>query len=124
MKRFLHKLFYYRKKIGLTLVLLVLMGWFVHAGNGGANFYDQAKIVKFYPNPATSFINFEFPNDSYKDYVLQIYSFTGKKMTEIPVSSNKLTVTLTNDYYRGLYVFRLSDKSGRLIEVNKFQVIR
>jgi hypothetical protein len=124
MNKFLHKLFYYRKKIGLTLVCLVMMGWFVYARNFDDSFTDQVKIVKFYPNPASSFINFEFPNELGKDYVLQIYSFAGKKMAEIPVSANKITVTLTNDYYRGLYVFRLTDRSGKLIEVNKFQVVK
>ncbi|HWB28595.1 MAG TPA: T9SS type A sorting domain-containing protein [Chitinophagaceae bacterium] len=130
MKIFIHKLFYYRKKIGLTLVFLVLAGWFVYAGNGGKEIYDydyygQPNIVKFYPNPATSLINFEFPNEAGdSSYILQIYSFTGRKMTEMPVNSNKITLTLTNDYYRGLYIFHLVDKSGKLIEAGKFQVIR
>ena len=127
MNKLLHNIFYYRKKIGLTLVFLVMMGWFVYAGNGGAggeSYYDQAKIVKFYPNPATSLINFEFPNENNTNYVIQIFSFTGKKMTELPVSSSKITVALTNDYYRGLYIFHLTDKSGKLIEAGKFQVIK
>lgn len=125
MKRFVHKLFYYRKKISLTLVLLVLAGWFVCADAGrGEYVFDQAKIVKFYPNPATSLINFEFPNENNNAYVIQIYSLIGKKMAEIPVSSSKVTVNLTNEYYRGLYVFHLTDKSGKLIEAGKFQVIK
>ncbi|HVX51435.1 MAG TPA: T9SS type A sorting domain-containing protein [Chitinophagaceae bacterium] len=127
MKRFIHKLFYYRKKISLTLVCMLLMGWIVYAGSGPGDLYgyDPVNIVKFYPNPATSLINFEFPNESDKNnYVLQIYSFTGRKMTEISVNSNKITLTLTNDYYRGLYIFHLVDKTGKLLEAGKFQVIR
>lgn len=79
------------------------------------------KIVKFYPNPATSFINFEFPQQIDKSYSLAIYSFVGKKMTELSVSSKKLVVPLS-DYYRGIYVFQLKDKTGKIIETGKFQV--
>ncbi len=40
----------------------------------------QTKTIKCYPNPAVSFINFEFPDDYVsKNYILQVYSFTGKK---------------------------------------------
>lgn len=125
MKRFLHKLFYYYKKIILTLALLVATGWFVYGDPPPPGpFQTQVKIVKFYPNPATSLINFEFPNEYNNNYVIQIYSFTGKKMTELPVSASKITVNLTNEYYRGLYIFHLTDKSGKLIEAGKFQVIK
>lgn len=124
MNRIVHNLFYYRKKIGLALVVLALSSWCVYTGNARPEFYEQPKIVKFYPNPATSFINFEFPNEGNSSYVLQVYSFTGKKMTEQPVSGTKLTLTLGNDYYRGLYIFHLTDKSGKLIEAGKFQVVK
>ena len=125
MKKIIHKLFYYHKKISLTLVMVLLMGWFVYAGNGNDNIFDrQVKIVKFYPNPATSLINFEFPTEIDKNFMLQVYSFTGKKMTEMPVSANKITLTLNNEFYRGIYIFRLSDKSGKVIETGKFQVIK
>jgi len=82
---------------------------------------EEVKVVKFYPNPATSFINFEFPQQIDKSYSLAIYSFVGKKMTELPVSSKKLIVPLS-DYYRGIYVFQLKDRTGKIIETGKFQV--
>ncbi len=124
MKAIIHKLYLFRKKISLTLVLAV-MGWFVYAGGGHDSFFDrQPKIVKFYPNPATSLINFEFSNDVDKNYVLQVYSFIGKKMYEAPVSFNKISVILSNDFYRGIYLFRLCDKTGKVIETGKFQVIK
>ncbi len=123
MKTFLHKPFNL-KKLSLTIVLLVL-GWFVHAGGFRDDFnFDDVKVVKFYPNPATSFINFEFPDNIDKTYILEIYSFTGRKIIEMPVSANRLTVTLNNDFYRGIYVFHLRDKSGKKIDVGKFQVIK
>jgi hypothetical protein len=35
----------------------------------------EAKIVKFYPNPATSVITFDFQNNFDKTYSFQIYNF-------------------------------------------------
>jgi len=123
MKAILHKHPSF-KKLTCTVVLLV-MGWFVHADGFKDYFnYDEVKVVKFYPNPATSFINFEFADNIDKTYILEIYSFTGRKIVEIPVSANRITVTLSNDFYRGIYVFHLRDKSGKQVDVGKFQVIK
>jgi hypothetical protein len=100
---------------------MMVIGGFVYAQ---AQSQKQAKIVKFYPNPAVSVINFEFPKNIDKTYTLQIYTFTGKKMTDVPVSANKLSVTLDNEYYRGIYVYQLHDKTGKIVESGKFQVVR
>ena len=92
----------------------------VNAGTG-----IQARTIKCYPNPATSFINFEFPADYIsKNYTIQIYSFTGKKMYEFNVTSVKTTLTFTNDFYRGIYIYQLQDKTGKILETSKFQVNR
>ena len=83
----------------------------------------QDKIVKCYPNPAISFVNFEFSTDVIsKNYYLQVYSFTGKKMYETRVTNNKLTLTFSNDFYRGIYVYQFTDKSGKILETGKFQI--
>jgi hypothetical protein len=84
----------------------------------------QAKVIKCYPNPATSYINFEFANEIDKSYSLQIYSFVGRLMFETIVSNSKLTVELNNNYYRGIYIYQLHDKSGRIVEAGKFQVTK
>lgn len=83
----------------------------------------SAKIIRFYPNPATSFITFDFQRAVDKSYNLQIYSLIGKKVDEIINISPKTTVNIS-DYYRGIYIFQLRDKSGRLIESGKFQVAK
>lgn len=91
-----------------------------------ANPWEKAtavKLVKYYPNPAISYINFEFPPEIDKSYTLYIFSFVGKKMTEVAVENNKMVVPLTG-YYRGLYVFQLRDKTGRIIETGRFQVVQ
>ena len=83
----------------------------------------QIRTIRCYPNPAVSFINFEFP-DVYisKDFSLQVFSFTGRKMYEMNVSSAKATITFTNDFYRGIYIYQLKDKDSRIVETGKFQV--
>lgn len=79
------------------------------------------RIVKFYPNPATSIITFDFQQGYDKSYNLQIFNFIGKKVQEINNVTPKTTVNL-NDFYRGIYIFQLKDKTGKVIDSGKFQV--
>lgn len=80
------------------------------------------KIIRLYPNPATSFINFEFKNIS-EPYSIQIYNFLGKKVYSQLVTSNKITIPVDN-LYRGLYIYQLKDAFGNIEESGKFQVVR
>ncbi len=84
---------------------------------------DAVKTVKFYPNPATSFINFEFTENYNDSYTLVIFNFIGKKVEDIKVTDQKITVSLT-DFYRGVYIFQLRNKQGNIIESGKFQVVK
>jgi len=84
---------------------------------------DGVKKVKFYPNPAASFINFEFKKDYDKSYTLLIYNFIGKKMIELKPAEQKITVALT-EFYRGVYIFQLRDAQGNILESGKFQVVK
>lgn len=79
------------------------------------------KIIKFYPNPATTVINFEFQRGYDKSYNFHIYNLLGKKVLEINNVSQTNQVNL-NDFNRGVYIFQLRDKSGKIIESGKFQV--
>lgn len=54
-------------------------------------------------------------------YNIQIYSFVGKKVFESNQLSAKTTVHLT-DFYRGVYIFQIRDKSGKIVDSGKFQV--
>ena len=84
---------------------------------------NTVKTVKFYPNPAISFINFEFDDTYDNSYNLLIFNFLGKKVDEFKVTDKKITVSV-NDYFRGIYIFQLRDKQGNIIESGKFQVIK
>jgi hypothetical protein len=83
------------------------------------------KIVKFYPNPAISYITFELDRDlntnTNKNYSLQIYNFLGKKVYEVAMANPQTKIDLTN-FVRGLYIFQLKDQNGRVTESDKFQV--
>ena len=82
---------------------------------------SQVKMMKFYPNPATSVINFEFQRNFDKSYSLQIFNFMGKKVYELKTLSSRININL-DEFYRGIYIFQLRDKNGSIVESGKFQV--
>jgi Secretion system C-terminal sorting domain len=79
------------------------------------------RLVKMYPNPATSFITFDLQKDADKGLSIQVYSLIGKKMFETQNLKGKATVDL-KEFNRGLYIYHLVDRSGKIIESGKFQV--
>ncbi len=82
----------------------------------------NSKIIKAYPNPATSYIVFEFDKSVDRSYSLQIYAFYGRKMTELHIIDSKININLDDSYMRGLYIYQLVDQSGKIVESGKFQV--
>ena len=82
-----------------------------------------AKLIKFYPNPATTSINFEFQRSFDKSISFEIYSFIGKRIYEIKAPSLRITIDL-NDFFRGIYYYKVVDKSGRIMDSGKFLVIK
>jgi Secretion system C-terminal sorting domain len=86
-------------------------------GNGTAT----VKMVKYYPNPAVTVINFEFLKGYDKSYNFQIFNFIGKRVFELQNVNPKNTINL-NDFSRGIYIYQLRDKSGKVLEAGKFQV--
>ncbi len=82
------------------------------------------KIERFYPNPAIQYIRFDFSESVDKYNVLEVYNFMGRKMSSVQVFSRKLTIYFDDNFTRGLYIFQLRDRSGRIIESGKFQVIQ
>ena len=84
---------------------------------------DGDRIVKLYPNPATSYITFDLQKGYEKGMSIQIYSFLGKKMHEVTNAPQKSTIDL-NDFNRGLYMYHLLDATGKVVESGKFQVTK
>ena len=81
----------------------------------------EIKIVKFYPNPAVSFITFEIEKESNKVYSLQIFNFLGRKVKDVADLSPKTVVNLS-DLVRGIYIFQLKEQNGRVADSGTFQV--
>jgi hypothetical protein len=79
------------------------------------------RIIKFYPNPAISFITFDLQKSSDKSYDIQIFNFLGKMIFEQKNISPRTTINLT-DYSRGVYIYQLRDHDGKILDSGKFQV--
>lgn len=128
-KTFTPNFFKYLSKTLLVAAIILCSAFLQKNIASNSNNYGradvQAKTIKCYPNPAISFVNFEFPADYIsKNYSLQVYSFTGKKMYEANINFSKIALTFTNEFYRGIYIYQLQDKNGRILETGKFQVNR
>jgi len=108
----------------ILYIFIFIAGFaFTSHGQGKSAFVStDVKTVKFYPNPAISFINFEFEKN-YDNYKLEIFNFLGKKIIDLKVSDKKITVPLT-EFYRGVYIFQLMDPKGSIVESGKFQVVK
>ncbi len=78
--------------------------------------------IRFYPNPAISYITFEDILKKYdKNYSIQVFNFLGKKVFEFVLGDQKNIVN-TSDFFRGIYIFQLRDPNGKIVESGKFQV--
>ena len=108
--------------LSILLVFTLFINSYIVDETTYAGFSDSSKITHFYPNPATSYINFTFDNTVNKTYTLQVYNFMGRKMKEARITESRLTINLDDNYLRGLYIYQLRDQSGRIIESGKFQV--
>ena len=75
-----------------------------------------AKLIKVYPTPAYTAINFDFQRGYDKTFSLQLYNFMGKKVYEIKTASQRFNLPLS-DFYRGIYVYQLRDKCHRNLAI-------
>ena len=117
--------FHYLKKLLLILSIILVSIAQSEAQNRQAPANEislqQTTILRFFPNPATTVITFDFQKNYEKGYSLQIYNFLGRKMIEQTNVADQTTINLT-DFTRGVYIYKLFDKNGKLVETGKFQV--
>lgn len=78
-------------------------------------------IVRLYPNPSSSIVNFDFQKAYEKGYTIQVYSFLGKKMYE-KINADQRTSINLSEFNRGVYIYQLRNKAGKMVESGKFQV--
>lgn len=84
---------------------------------------SSAKVTKYYPNPATNVINFDIAKTSDNTLTLQLFNFMGRKVSESSVNSPKITFLL-DGFYRGIYIYQLRDRNGKIVDSGKFQVVK
>jgi Secretion system C-terminal sorting domain len=112
------------KKLLTILILLIGLNFTSTAQFKSATSADPStKLIKFYPNPATTVVTFELQRGYDKGYSFQISSFIGKKIYEQKRFGQRITINL-NEFYRGFYFYNLFDKNGKMIESGKFQVVK
>jgi Secretion system C-terminal sorting domain len=81
----------------------------------------EPKIIKFYPNPAISYITFEVAKETNKSYSLLIFNFLGRKVKDVTDITPKTVVNLS-ELVRGIYIFQLKDANGRVTDSGTFQI--
>lgn len=85
---------------------------------------ERSKIVKVYPNPASSKINFQIQqHNNGSNFDLIVYNFLGKQVDRLKNINSNTTLDL-GTYYSGVYIFQLRDPRGNLIESGKFNVLK
>ena len=109
------------KKI-LLITSIILLGATYSQGQSRAPLPEtNGSILRFYPNPATTIITFDFQRTLEKGHMIQLYNFLGKKVYEASNLSQRTTINLS-DYIRGVYIYQLYNKTGKLVESGKFQI--
>lgn len=109
------------------LLLITLTGLFLSTAtlgqDGRTGPGDPGKGMKLYPNPASSYITFDLSKGHQKGLNIVVYNFLGKKMSENQNVGEKTTLQL-GDYNRGVYIYHVTDQSGKVLDTGKFQVAR
>ena len=107
----------------LSIILLIAMHSEGQSARSLPATISNDKIIKLYPNPATTNITFDLQKGYERGLSIQVYSFLGKKMYEDQNVPSKFILNLS-EFNRGLYMYHLIDISGKMIESGKFQVTK
>ena len=102
-----------------TLFLLSFM--FCSSFAAGIDMYGDEEKIRCYPNPATTIVNFAFSGKYESGYTLIIYNSLGKRVSEQNLNASRISISL-DKYFRGIYLYQLKDKSGKIIQTGRFQV--
>ncbi len=112
------------KRLLTILILLIGINFTSLAQSRPAAYGDPvAKLIKVYPTPAYNAINFDFQRGFDKSFSLQLYNFMGKKVYEVRTTSQRFNLPL-GEFYRGVYVYQLRDRNGRILQSGKFQLVK
>ncbi|MCW3073567.1 MAG: type sorting protein [Flaviaesturariibacter sp.] len=103
------------------LIIFIVFSAVLAQAQSRASLQEPVAVLRFYPNPAVSFVNFEFEKAYDQGYSIQIFNVLGRKMYQASNLSQRTNISLT-DFTRGIYVYQLFDRNGKMVESRKFQV--
>jgi hypothetical protein len=92
--------------------------WYAGKPNG-INEVSQAHHTLVYPNPASTQVTFRFSAQNAQ--YISVYDLTGREITKAEML-NGTSVLNTSSFSNGLYLFRLTDKSGNVLDNGKFTI--
>ena len=104
-----------------TLFIIICLSAFYGNAQSYTGPKDQDKVIHCFPNPATSQITFTLNLAPQESYSLVIFNLLGRIVYEEKKMSPRITIQL-GDFFRGMYIYQLKDKNGKLITTGKFQV--
>lgn len=80
----------------------------------------QTNVVKVYPNPTSTEITIDFNDyNSILGYKVEIVDISGKTVYNTTVSQKQVKIDLSSWTGKGIYFVRISDLSGKPMEVKK-----
>lgn len=82
--------------------------------------YRKKGQIKVYPNPATDFVIFDLSEDIYDRYA-EIFDIHGRRVTRQVLQPAKNLIMLNET--PGLYVWRVEEKDGDLIDSGKLVLV-
>jgi hypothetical protein len=109
------------KRLLLILTLIGSLTVFTQAQPTRSASETAGPILRFFPNPAVTFVTFDFQKTYESGYSIEVFNFLGKRVYESKNLATRTTINL-NDFNRGLYLYYLRDKTGKMVESGKFQV--
>lgn len=107
----------------IVVFLMMIMASFSQKSLPQGSAAKEKSNVRFFPNPASTTITFEFNDLVEKGFSLHVYSFLGRQVLIVPVTGQRISVNVL-DLIKGIYVFQVRDINGRIVATNKFQVSR
>ena len=100
--------------------MMLTLSSFAQSGIGSDNGSSQTKIIKSYPNPASSVVTFEFQRSYSRAYSIRVLNSIGKQVYEAQNMPSSLRIDLREEkFYRGIYIYQLVNKYGVVIESGK-----
>ncbi len=77
--------------------------------------------INVYPNPANSQVTFMAVNKIEMEQYITIFDITGRNMSQVEIK-NGMAMLNTDTYSNGIYLYKLTDSSGTLLNQGKFVI--